>query len=86
MSVPGPARATEDAREKARRQLRTVLRLLGLLDMAVLVFVLLVAWERSAWGLSTVELLAVIVAGISFVLLTRIWLAVRLHARRGNLF
>ncbi|HTP54963.1 MAG TPA: hypothetical protein VML94_08430 [Thermoplasmata archaeon] len=76
---PTPAGVT------ARRQLGRVLTLLGLLDLTVMLLVLLVAVERSRWGLSNLAVFAVLAAGAIGVILTRILLAVRLRSRAGNL-
>lgn len=83
---PPPPRGPTDARQVARRQLRAVLIVLGVLDFATLTFLLVLFLERAAWGLSNLELFLAIVAGAAFVTLTRIGLAVRLRNRRGNLF
>ncbi|MFY9716980.1 MAG: hypothetical protein WAK40_03480 [Thermoplasmata archaeon] len=73
------------ASRTARLQLRRVMILLGLLDLCVLMIVLGVAVERARWGLSNLEVFALIATGAVLVILTRILLAVRLRARAGDL-
>ncbi|MGB6501185.1 MAG: hypothetical protein WBG19_07290 [Thermoplasmata archaeon] len=81
-----PEKARAQATRDARRKLRRVLILLGLLDLSVLLFVVLLAFERTPWGLSNGELGAAIATGAGFVVVTRIYLAVRLRARGGDLW
>jgi hypothetical protein len=85
MSEPESSSRSEAAR-LARRKLGRVLTVLGLLDLTVLLFVVAVALERQRWGLSNVDVVGVIVAGATAVILTRILLAVRLRSRGGNLW
>jgi hypothetical protein len=82
---PGVDAPTTDPGPRARRQLGRVLLTLGVLDLAVLVFVCALALTRSATGLTIPELLAAILAGVGVVLGIRIWMAVRLRARSGDL-
>jgi hypothetical protein len=75
-----------DAGLRARRQLRRVLVLLGVLDLSVLVLVIGLLLTTPSLGLTTPELLFSIIAGVSVILGVRIWLAVRLRRRSGDLF
>ena len=63
----------------------TVLRLLGILDLSVIVWVLGIAVGAGALGLNNLELLAAILLGVGTILGLRIWLAVRLKRRLGEL-
>jgi len=65
--------------------LGTVLRLLGILDLSVIVWVLGIAVGAGALGLNNLELLAAILLGVGTILGLRIWLAVRLKRRLGEL-
>jgi hypothetical protein len=71
--------------QRARRQLGRVLVVLGLLDLSAVVLVLVLALFGPFWGLSPIELLAAILGGAGFIVGTRIWLAVRLRRRSGEL-
>jgi hypothetical protein len=85
--APTEPPATEDApAPRARRQLGRVLLLLGLLDLTVLVFVIGVILAAGRWGLSPIELLMTILLGAGTVVGARVWLAVRLRRRSGELF
>jgi hypothetical protein len=78
--------APEEARMKARRQLRQVLLLLALLDTSVLALVigLAVAWAHLRFP--TVELLGLMLGGVTTILCIRVAVAVRLKRRSGNLY
>jgi len=78
--------STANAAPRARRQLGRVLTLLGILDLSVVVWVIGLAVSASRLGLSGIQLLALIVAGIAAILGIRIWLAIRLRRRSGDLF
>jgi len=84
MEAPGDAKLLE-ARRTARRQLRRLIALMAVLDLAILLLVIAVAYERSTVGLSTSGVLAVVGAGAAAVIGTRIWLAARLRTHAGNL-
>jgi hypothetical protein len=77
---------SEDAGPRARRQLRRVLVLLGVLDLSVLVLVIGLVLAAPSLGFTTAELLFSILAGIVVILGVRIWLAVQLRRRSGDLF
>jgi len=79
-------RSTGTEAPRARRQLRSVLLLLGALDLSVLIWV--IGWAISAprLGFSNVELLLSILTGVGAILGIRVWLAVRLKRRMGDLF
>jgi len=83
-AVAGPA-SPPNAGQRARRQLGTVLRLLGILDLSVIVWVLGIAVGAGALGLNNLELLAAILLGVGTILGLRIWLAVRLKRRLGEI-
>ncbi len=80
MPSTGPP-ASSDAGARARRQLGRVLKLLGVLDLSVIVWVLGIALSAHALGLSNLELLSAIFTGVGAILGLRIWLAVRLRRR-----
>jgi hypothetical protein len=63
-----------------------VLVLLGVLDLGVLVLVAGLALAAPVLGLTNTELLLSIFTGTSGILVIRIWLAVRLRRRAGELF
>ena len=71
---------------RARRQLRRVLLLLGALDLSVLLLVIGLAISASRFGWTGLQLLLSILAGVGAILGIRIWLAVRLRRRSGDLF
>jgi hypothetical protein len=62
-----------------------VLLLLGLLDLTAIVLVLFFVIQGPRWGFSPLELLGTILGGAGLVVGTRIWLAVRLRRRAGEL-
>jgi hypothetical protein len=78
--------ATEEARQTARRQLGQVLWVLAVLDTSVLVLVigLAIAWSRLRFP--TPELLGLMLGGVASILCLRVFLAVRLKRRSGNLY
>jgi len=80
------ARSTTDAAPRARRQLGRVLLLLGALDLSVLVLVIGLAVAAPHLGLTSIQLLVSILAGVGTILGIRVWLAVRLRRRSGDLF
>lgn len=77
--------STEEARARARRQLRQLLGLLALLDTTVLVVVvgLAIAWSR--FHLPTLDFLALVFVTVGTVIVARVALGVRLKRRSGNL-
>ena len=84
--MPATERAVSpEAGARARRQLGRVLKLLGVLDLSVIVWVLGIALSAQALGLNNLELLAAILVGVGTILGLRIWLAVRLRRRLGEL-
>jgi hypothetical protein len=70
---------------RARRQLRGVLLTLALLDIGVVLLVIGLAEARGLLGLTTPELLLTILGGVSLILAIRVFLAVRLRRRSGDL-
>ena len=82
-ATAGPDRA--DAGRLARRQLGRVLRVLAVLDGAVLLVVLAMALSWSRVGLSNVSFLAIVVTAAGIALGARLVLAVRLHRSAGDL-
>jgi hypothetical protein len=70
---------------RARRQLRGVLLTLALLDTGVVLLVIGLAEARGLLGLTTPELLLTILGGVSLILAIRVFLAVRLRRRSGDL-
>jgi hypothetical protein len=60
--------------------------LLGALDLSVVLWVIFVAISAPRLGLSNVGLLVMILAGVGAILGFRIWLAIRLRKRSGDLF
>jgi hypothetical protein len=80
------ASSSADARPRARRQLRHVLVLLGVLDISVLVLVIGLVVTAPALGWTTAELLFTILVGVGIILGVRIWMAVRLRRQSGDLF
>jgi hypothetical protein len=77
--------SADEARVKARRQLRRVLLILALLDASVLVVVigLAVAWARLHFPTS--YFLALVLGTVSAILLVRVALGIRLKRRTGEL-
>jgi hypothetical protein len=77
--------ATEQARSRARFQLRRVLIVLAILDTSVLVVVigLAVAWSR--YHLPTAYFLTLVLVAVGGILTARVALGVRLKRRSGNL-
>ena len=80
--VPAPASETAP---RARRQLGRVLLWLGLLDVAVLLWVLVVVLAAAGFGWSNVELLVALLVGVGTILGIRIGMAARLRKRAGDL-
>jgi hypothetical protein len=78
--------ASANAGPRARRQLRRVLVLLGVLDLSVLVLVIGLLLASRSLGLTTAESLLAILAVVGVILGVRIWIAVRLRRRAGDLF
>jgi hypothetical protein len=77
--------SVEGARRTARRQLGRVLAALAILDVSVVILVvgLAVAWSR--FHLPTLYFLALVLSGVSAILLARVALGIRLKRRSGNL-
>jgi len=84
--VPMEPSAAEEADPRARRQLGRVLLILGALDLSVVVYVLGVVVAAPSLGLANWTLLFAILGGIGAILGLRVWLAVRLRRRSGELF
>ncbi len=63
-----------------------MLVLLGVLDLSVLLLVVGLAVAASRLGLTPLELLLLILGGVAMVLGIRVWLAIRLRERSGDLF
>lgn len=80
-----PSQSADQARVKARHQLRRVLLLLAILDTSVLVVVigLAVAWDRFHFPVA--YFVALVVGAVSGILLVRVALGVRLKRRAGDL-
>ena len=74
-----------EARTKARRQLRRVLGLLAILDAGVLVLVLVLAAAWSRFHLPTPYFLGLLLGGVAAILMARVALGVRLKRRSGDL-
>ena len=74
-----------ESRERARHQLRNVLVILGLLDLSVVVSVVVLAVASPRLGLSTENLLLLILGVLGGILSVRVWLGVRLRRRSGSL-
>jgi hypothetical protein len=72
------------ASARARRQLGRVLFILALLDVSVIVWVIVVALAAPPLGLAGLVLLLAILLGVGGILGIRIWLAVRLRRRSGE--
>ena len=66
--------------------MRRVLVLLGGLDLSVLVLVLGLVGAAPSLGWTSAQLLYSILAGVVVILGVRVWLAVRLKRRSGELF
>jgi len=84
--VPMARSAAEEPGPRARRQLGRVLLILGALDLSVVVYVLGVVVAAPSLGLANWTLLFAILGGIGAILGLRVWLAVRLRRRSGELF
>jgi hypothetical protein len=82
---PTGSDSPSEAGPRARRQLGRVLTILGVLDLSVVVWVLAIALSAHALGFNNLELLVAILAGVGTILVLRIWLAIRLRRRAGNL-
>jgi hypothetical protein len=78
--------SSANAVPRARRQLRWVLVLLGVLDLSVLLLVIGLVLAAPSLGLTTAGLLFSILVGVGAILGVRVWLAVRLRRRSGELF
>jgi hypothetical protein len=78
-------RSREEATSTARRQLRRVLVLLGVLDVSVLVIVVGLARAQEFLDLSTAEFLAAVLGGVGLILTIRLLMAIRLRRRSGEL-
>lgn len=76
----------KNAEPRARRQLGRVLLILGALDLGVVAWVLGVVLAARSLGLANLSLLFTILGGIGAILGFRVWLAIRLRRRSGELF
>jgi hypothetical protein len=77
-------RTPASAPTRARRQLGRVLFILAALDVSVIVWVIGVALVAPSLGLAGLRLLFAILLGLGGILGIRIWLAVRLRRRSGD--